>query len=259
MSERKKLKMVEAIESGIAAEGARAGGASASSAAPVAAPDPEVRALAKRRQNDRQLDGRSAVDCAAAACFSREARDQLAESSLPSDIRAPADVTPAQQCKSACRKQFRPDRASRSPRDDELRQLMDLHAGIRLIFHPPLPDGTCLAGAVMRGFHLRCKAPQGSREHAPLLHAVAAAQSDWSIWMRWRDVPSRCGAQLPNGALHGDRYSERQRARQLAPGARRKLGAPDLSALRPRRGGRSGDPLGRYARTAPRVPGELRV
>jgi len=49
MSERKKLKMVEAIESGMAAERARAGGASASSAAPIAAPDPEVHAVAKRR------------------------------------------------------------------------------------------------------------------------------------------------------------------------------------------------------------------
>jgi transposase-like protein len=49
MSERKKLKMVEAIESGMAAERARAGGASASLAAPIAAPDPEVRAVAKRR------------------------------------------------------------------------------------------------------------------------------------------------------------------------------------------------------------------
>jgi transposase-like protein len=50
MSERKKLKMVEAIESGVAAERARAGGASASSAAaPIAAPDAEVRAIARRR------------------------------------------------------------------------------------------------------------------------------------------------------------------------------------------------------------------
>jgi transposase-like protein len=50
MSERKKLKMVEAIESGMAAERARAGGASASSAAaPIAAPDPEVRTIARRR------------------------------------------------------------------------------------------------------------------------------------------------------------------------------------------------------------------
>jgi len=50
MSERKKLKMVEAVASAVAAERARAGGASASSAAaPIAAPDPEVRAVAKRR------------------------------------------------------------------------------------------------------------------------------------------------------------------------------------------------------------------
>jgi transposase-like protein len=50
MSERKKLKMVETGESGMAAELARAGGASASSAAaPIAAPDVEVRAVARRR------------------------------------------------------------------------------------------------------------------------------------------------------------------------------------------------------------------
>jgi transposase-like protein len=50
MSERKKLKMVEAIESRMAAERARAEGASASSAAaPIAAPDVEVRAIARRR------------------------------------------------------------------------------------------------------------------------------------------------------------------------------------------------------------------
>lgn len=49
MSERKKLMMVEAIDSGMAAEGARAGGARASSVALIAVPDPEVRAVAKRR------------------------------------------------------------------------------------------------------------------------------------------------------------------------------------------------------------------
>jgi len=47
MSERKKLKMVEAVESALGGETARAGGASAVS---PAAPDPEVRAVAKRRQ-----------------------------------------------------------------------------------------------------------------------------------------------------------------------------------------------------------------
>ena len=47
MSERKKLKMVAAVESALAGEVARAGGASAPS---PAAPDPEVRAVAKRRQ-----------------------------------------------------------------------------------------------------------------------------------------------------------------------------------------------------------------
>ena len=47
MSEGKKLKMVEAVESALEGEGARAGGASAPS---PAAPDPEVRAVAKRRQ-----------------------------------------------------------------------------------------------------------------------------------------------------------------------------------------------------------------
>jgi len=47
MSERKKQKMVEVVESALAGEFARAGGASANS---PAAPDPEVVALAKRRQ-----------------------------------------------------------------------------------------------------------------------------------------------------------------------------------------------------------------
>lgn len=47
MSEKKKLKMVAAVESVLAGEVARAGGASAAS---PAAPDPEVRAVAKRRQ-----------------------------------------------------------------------------------------------------------------------------------------------------------------------------------------------------------------
>lgn len=47
MSERKKLKMVEAIAEGFAGEVSRAGGASETL---PAAPDPEVRALAKRRQ-----------------------------------------------------------------------------------------------------------------------------------------------------------------------------------------------------------------
>lgn len=47
MSERKKQKMVEVVESALAGEFARAGAASANS--PVA-PDLEVRALAKRRQ-----------------------------------------------------------------------------------------------------------------------------------------------------------------------------------------------------------------
>jgi hypothetical protein len=47
MSEGKKQKMVEVVESALAGEFARAGGASAN--LPVA-PDPEVRALAKRRQ-----------------------------------------------------------------------------------------------------------------------------------------------------------------------------------------------------------------
>jgi transposase len=47
MSERKKLKMVTSVEAALAGEVARAGGASATS---PAAPDPEVRALAKRRQ-----------------------------------------------------------------------------------------------------------------------------------------------------------------------------------------------------------------
>ncbi|MGH9671179.1 MAG: hypothetical protein ACRD3A_13840, partial [Terriglobales bacterium] len=47
MSQRKKLKMVASIESALAGEGARAGGASATL---PAAPDPEVRAVAKRRQ-----------------------------------------------------------------------------------------------------------------------------------------------------------------------------------------------------------------
>jgi transposase-like protein len=47
MSERKKQKMVEVVESALAGEFARAGVASANS--PVA-PDPEVHALAKRRQ-----------------------------------------------------------------------------------------------------------------------------------------------------------------------------------------------------------------
>ena len=46
MSERKKLKMVASVEAALAGEVARAGGASATS--PVA-PDPEVRAVAKRR------------------------------------------------------------------------------------------------------------------------------------------------------------------------------------------------------------------
>ena len=46
MSEKKKLKMVSSIS---AAERARAGEASGSSAAPAAL-DPEVRAIAKRRQ-----------------------------------------------------------------------------------------------------------------------------------------------------------------------------------------------------------------
>lgn len=47
MSERKKLKMVASVERALAGEVARAGGASATS---PAAPDPEVRAVAKRRQ-----------------------------------------------------------------------------------------------------------------------------------------------------------------------------------------------------------------
>lgn len=47
MSERKKLKMVASVESALAGEGARAGGASATL---PAAPDPEVGAMAKRRQ-----------------------------------------------------------------------------------------------------------------------------------------------------------------------------------------------------------------
>ena len=47
MSQRKKLKMVASIESALAGEGARAGGASATL---PAASDPEVRAVAKRRQ-----------------------------------------------------------------------------------------------------------------------------------------------------------------------------------------------------------------
>jgi hypothetical protein len=47
MSQSKKLKMVGAIEGEFAGEGARAGGASATL---PAAPDPEVRAVAKRRQ-----------------------------------------------------------------------------------------------------------------------------------------------------------------------------------------------------------------
>lgn len=47
MSERKKLKMIASVESALAGEVARAGGASATS---PGAPDPEVRALAKRRQ-----------------------------------------------------------------------------------------------------------------------------------------------------------------------------------------------------------------
>ena len=47
MSERKKLKMIASVESALAGEVARAGGASVTS---PAAPDPEVRAVAKRRQ-----------------------------------------------------------------------------------------------------------------------------------------------------------------------------------------------------------------
>ena len=47
MSERKKLKMIASVEAALAGEGARAGGASATL---PAAPDPEVRAVAKRRQ-----------------------------------------------------------------------------------------------------------------------------------------------------------------------------------------------------------------
>lgn len=47
MLQRKKLKMISTMEAG---ERARAGEASASSPAPSAAPDPEVRALARRRQ-----------------------------------------------------------------------------------------------------------------------------------------------------------------------------------------------------------------
>ena len=49
MSHRKKLKVVSSNASAVAAEAARAGGASAASAA-AAAPDPEVRAVAARRQ-----------------------------------------------------------------------------------------------------------------------------------------------------------------------------------------------------------------
>lgn len=50
MSERKKLKMVSSMVAGEAARAGQASAVSPATAAPGAAPDPEVRAVAKRRQ-----------------------------------------------------------------------------------------------------------------------------------------------------------------------------------------------------------------